>query len=78
MALYKYANLLTQSTDAAFDQQQPPGEAAPWSGIYRYPGCGREVAANERQPLPPQNHHQHSQAQGSIRWVLVVYAQHEP
>ena len=70
MALYKYANLLTQSTDAAFDRQQPPGGAAPWSGIYRCPGCGREIAANERQPLPWPHH------QGVftvIGWILAAW-----
>jgi hypothetical protein len=39
-------------------------------------GCQREVASNEHEPLPPQNHHQHSVAQGSIRWKLIVYADH--
>ncbi|PWV22291.1 protein L, partial [Cronobacter sakazakii] len=25
--------------------------------------------------IPPQNHHQHTPAQGNIRWQLFVYAQ---
>jgi hypothetical protein len=50
--------------------------AAAGSGIYRCMGCGREVASNESEPLPPQNHHQHNQNQGSIRWKLIVYADH--
>jgi hypothetical protein len=27
--------------------------------------------------LPPQNHHQHSAAQGHIRWRMIVYADHQ-
>lgn len=77
MALFKHANELTHSTDAEFDREHSPGEKAPYSGIFRCKGCGFEVAANQGQPLPPQNHHQHSTAQGSIRWRLVVFAQHK-
>ena len=78
MAVYKYGNYLVQSDDAAFDATMSPGNAAPHSGIYRCMGCGREVAANKNQPLPPQNDHQHSQASGAIRWKLIVYADHNP
>jgi hypothetical protein len=28
--------------------------------------------------LPPQNHHQHPNANVKIRWRLVVFAQHDP
>jgi hypothetical protein len=76
MALYKHANYLSQNNDDIFDQENKPGVPAPRSGIYRCMGCGREVASNEGEPLPPQNHHQHNQAQGSIRWKLIVYANH--
>lgn len=76
MALYKYSNYLVKSEDAAFDAEHSPGKAAPHSGIYRCLGCGKEVASNQNQPLPPQNHHQHSQSQGSVRWRMVAYAQH--
>ena len=76
MALYKDATHLTQSADPAFDNISTPGTAAPFSGIYRCVGCHREVASNEGQPLPPQNHHQHLAAQGFIRWQLLLYADH--
>jgi hypothetical protein len=76
MALYKYAQYLAQNDDGVFDHENPPGHAAPRSGIYRCRGCGREVASNEGEPLPPQNHHQHNQSQGAIRWKLIVYADH--
>ena len=78
MALYKYPQYLNQSTDAAFDKEHTPGQAVPHSGIHRCMGCGREIAANANDPFPPQNHHQHSAEQGSIRWRLVVYAQGDP
>ena len=76
MAMYKHAAFLTLVKDAVFDEDRGPGVAAPLSGIYRCNGCGREVASNEGQPLPPQNHHQHSPAQGHIRWRLIVFADH--
>ena len=77
MALYKNGQHLTKSEDAAFDKDHKPGDAAPHSGIYRCTGCGREEASNQHQPLPPQNHHQHGQTQGQIRWRMLVYASKE-
>ena len=78
MATYKYSAYLSTSTSDAFDKTYSPGVAAPYSGIYRCMGCGREVASNESQPLPPQNHHQHTASQGLISWRMVVYADHKP
>ncbi len=49
-----------------------PGDAVPVSGIYICLGCSREITSNEDDPFPPQNHHQHTQAQGLIRWKLNV------
>jgi hypothetical protein len=76
MALYKNPNWLTKSEDAAFDKEYRPGETPVHSGIYRCVGCGREVVAEQERKLPPQNHHQHTQSQGSIRWNMAVYADH--
>ena len=45
MALYKYSQYLTASTDSAFDAEYKPGATPPHSGIYRCLGCGREVVA---------------------------------
>lgn len=78
MALYKYPNYLRQTQDAEFDTIHKPGHQTPFSGIYRCMGCHREVVSEENKPLPPQNHHAHTVAQGSIRWRLVVYADHRP
>jgi hypothetical protein len=75
MALCKYQSYVKHSPDAAFDKIHGPGAQTPHSGIYRCDGCGKEIAANAGNPLPPQNHHQHSPAQGDIRWRLLVYAE---
>jgi len=75
MALYKHGQYLRQSSDNAFDTLHSPGQNTPHSGIYRCEGCGNEVASNGGNPLPPQNHHQHTPAQGNIRWRMAVYAE---
>ncbi|RTD98573.1 protein L [Variovorax atrisoli] len=49
-----------------------PGDEVPLSGIYKCEGCKKEVTCNKPDKFPPQNHHQHSQAQGAIRWRLIV------
>ena len=74
MALYKYGNHLTQSTDSAFDAEHKPGTVVHNSGIYRCKNCADEIAANKGNPLPPQNHHQHKNGT-SIVWQLLVFAQ---
>jgi hypothetical protein len=72
MALYKYSSFLQVSNHEAFDTIHNPGAATPYSGIYRCEGCGKEAASIYSWPLPPQNHHQHTYAQGAIRWRLIV------
>jgi len=72
MALYKYGNLLQYSDHQAFDQIHTAGSLTPYSGIYRCEGCGHEVSSTAGHHLPPQNHHQHTYAQGYVRWRLVV------
>ena len=78
MALYKLTNYIQQSNDASFDAEHTPGSATPFSAIYRCMGCNREVVSEAHKPLPPQNHHQHTPAQGPIRWKMIVYAIHTP
>lgn len=75
MALYKNADFVLKSQHEAFDAEHKPGDVVSLSGIYRCTGCGDEIAANKNNPLPPQNHHQHNQAQGLIRWKLLVFAE---
>jgi hypothetical protein len=78
MALYKDSAFLTHSLDQSFDLVYQPGGATPFSAIYRCAGCGREIVSEANKPFPPQNHHQHTVAQGFIRWRMIVYADHNP
>lgn len=78
MAQYKYGTHLFQVSSAEFDKDYSPGERTAWSGIYRCMGCGREVVHTTGHPLPPQNHHQHTYSQGSIRWRLIVTDSPDP
>ena len=75
MALYKYSQHITVSADNGFDTIYSPGTTASRSGIYRCEGCGKEIAINGGNPLPLQNHHQHTAAQGTKRWRMIVCAQ---
>ena len=72
MAFYKYPQFLAQMDHVEFDKVYNPGVITPWSGIYRCLGCGKEAISTFSHPLPPQNHHQHTLQQGSIRWQLTV------
>ena len=74
MAIYKYERHLIRSGDAIYDTDQRPGGPAPYSGIYRCQGCGREVIAHRGEVLPAASHHQHTPNQGAIRWRLAVCA----
>jgi hypothetical protein len=78
VAWYKYGHFLQQSTTNAYDVEYQPGQITPHSGIYRCMGCGREDVSEKGNPFPPQNHHQHTLAQGFIRWRLIVYSDGEP
>ena len=78
MAIYKYSHYLVQSEETFYDQVLSPGAQTSFPGIYRCEGCGRELVSEHPKPLPPQNHHQHTVAQGNIRWRLIVRADHRP
>jgi hypothetical protein len=78
MAIYKYAHWMKQSDSDVFDKTYSPGIGVPLSGIYRCEGCAKEIAANHGDPFPPQNHHQHAQSVGGIKWRLTVFAEHTP
>lgn len=75
MALYQNGSYLQQSKHQAFDVLHNPGDTPPNSGIYRCEGCAREISHNVNNTLPPQNHHQHTTAQGAIRWRMIVYSE---
>lgn len=72
MAMYKYQKYLVQSNSDVFDTITHPGIDTPYSGIYRCNGCGHETTSVKGHVMPPQNHHQHTSAQGAIRWKLIV------
>lgn len=72
MALYKDAQYVKLSDGKEFSNTTRPGEAAPFSGIYVCKGCSREIASNKGEPMPPQNHHQHSSTEIPILWTLIV------
>jgi hypothetical protein len=73
MAYFKHQQFFQQNHNHVFDLTAHPGAATPLSGIYRCEGCGREVASNAGNPLPPQNHHQHP-THYPIRWRLIAAA----
>ncbi len=78
MALYKYGSYFQESKDTAFDTDHIPGNSAPYAGIFRCMGCGREIGIASGHVLPPQSHHSHTSTLGIIRWRLIAYADHEP
>ncbi|MDD2700640.1 MAG: hypothetical protein PHH36_05315 [Sideroxydans sp.] len=49
-----------------------PSDAVPVSGIYKCLACKKEVTSNKGDKFPPQNHHQHTTAQGKIQWKLNI------
>ncbi|MCO6050854.1 hypothetical protein NGM99_13805 [Mesorhizobium sp. RP14(2022)] len=76
VALYMDGNLVKEAKPhEAFKKEWKPGQTPDYAGIYRCAGCGDEIASNKGVQLPSQNHRQHSPAQGSIRWKLLVIAQ---
>jgi hypothetical protein len=77
MATYKDERYLKKVDHSAFDKDLAPGADAPFAGIYRCVGCGWEIGIATTHKLPPQNHHEHTSAQGPIKWRLIVYAQHK-
>jgi hypothetical protein len=75
MAIFKEKQFLIEETEATnpyFDGDHQPGETAGQPGIYRCMGCGREIAIAEGHTLPTQ----HGAGSHTIRWRLVVYADH--
>lgn len=72
MAYYKYSQYLAQETGAEFDTIHLPNTQTPLSGIYRCEGCGKSATFVKGHNMPPQNHHQHTAQQGTVRWRLVV------
>lgn len=76
MARYQDKTEVTHETNARFDTIHKPGVQAPSAGIYMCVGCSHEVGIARGHRLPPEDHHTHTSDQGSIRWRLLVLAQH--
>ena len=77
MAIYKDIKCLdvcNKESEGAFTKEFKPGDTPDHSGIFRCKGCGREVVAETSRTLPPQNHHQHNNSQGEVRWKMIVFA----
>jgi hypothetical protein len=72
MSQYKYINFLKKNESNDFDLLYQPGAITPYSGIYRCRACGTEDISKQGNPLPPQNHHQHTVGLGPIIWQLIV------
>jgi hypothetical protein len=72
MTYNKYTNFLMYEDGEEYDTTYKAGTRAPFSGIYYCEACGGSITLIGSQPLPPQEHHLHTPAQGSIRWRLAV------
>lgn len=72
MAYYQDKTKLEHEANAVFDGKHKPGEKAPYSGIYECTVCGHEAVSTMGHPLPPHNHHKHTQAGQHIEWKLIV------
>ncbi len=62
----------TDGKPAHWSNEYGPADKVPVSGIYKCIGCKKEITSNKHDPFPPQNDHQHSREQGTIRWKLIV------
>jgi hypothetical protein len=78
MAAYKEDRFVTKTCDPPYDYDHSAGVSAPFAGIYRCMGCGREIVTDYGDILPEENHHSHNAHEGAIRWRLIVYADHDP
>ena len=78
MAQYKYSDELSKSDSSSFDEEHTPGSKVPSSGIYMCVNCRDEVACNAGDPLPPQNHKQHTNTSKPIKWKLLIKTQNGP
>jgi len=63
---------LSDGSGAHWKTVYGPANKVPVSGIYKCPGCKKEITSNEGDLFPPQNHHQHTATQGTVRWKLIV------
>jgi hypothetical protein len=74
MALFKYANRLSQVKHSSFDVPFKPSSFVPCAGIFYCAGCGVEIALEGTGLFPDSRHHTHRPAQGPIVWQLAIAA----
>jgi hypothetical protein len=72
MTYNKYMHFLMYEEGEEYDTTYKAGTRAPFSGIYYCEACGGSITSIGSQPLPSQEHHLHTPAQGSIRWRLAI------
>ena len=77
MATYEDTTEVVYEAHEKYRSTHKPGVATPYSGIYICVNCRDEIAANRGNPLPPQNHRQHTKP-GPIEWRLLVCTQVGP
>jgi len=68
----KYTHFLMYEEGKEYDTPYEAGAHTPFSGIYYCEVCGGSIVSIGLQPLPSQEHHAHTPAQGAIRWRLGV------
>ncbi|CAN5720086.1 hypothetical protein BH11PSE1_BH11PSE1_16850 [soil metagenome] len=74
MAYIANPAMIERGNPAAFHTVHHPGEATPFSGIYRCLSCGLEAVSTKGHPLPPQHfRHRHPLP---IHWQLVAASRH--
>ncbi len=74
MAKFRDRRYLQPDSDTVFDDLHDPAAMAPYSGIYRFEGCGLEILTYARKSLPDDTHHPHAQKSIPILWRLLVRA----
>jgi hypothetical protein len=57
--IYKVDHSKSHWTDSLYYRRY----IVPKSGIYKCQGCNKEITSNKDDPFPPQNKHQHTDAQ---------------
>ncbi len=72
MTYYQQSREFVFSNNQVFRNTYEPGVRAPFGGIYKCTGCGREIGTAQYHSLPPQNHHQHTYRSTPIRWQAVA------
>ncbi|WP_158806280.1 MULTISPECIES: hypothetical protein [unclassified Acidisoma] len=75
MAYFKEASFLELESGPEYDMLFPPGQEAPYAGVYRCEVCALCVVSEFSNRLPSDDHHQHRRhSEHPIRWRLAVKA----